>query len=84
MDSCETIDLNVMMLLQNVDFLSYALNINNANSRHWKLYLLEHRELQVAADKATYIIHHLDDPSPWLTEDTIMELKNRIRKAISV
>lgn len=73
-----------MMLLQNVDFLSYALNVNNAKSRHWKLYLLEHSELQVAADKAAYIIHHLDDPSPWLTDDTIQEVKNRIRKAISV
>ncbi|MBQ7422454.1 MAG: hypothetical protein IJV27_09990 [Prevotella sp.] len=84
MESVQTIDVRVVSLLENEDFLRYVLESDGKQHRRWSRFEHEHPLWKPAIDKAIYILQHLDTIGKLLSEEEMDGLKARIKKTLSI
>jgi hypothetical protein len=84
MPHARTIDMYVVSLLENTDFLKYVLDSDATQQCYWQRFEQERPQWHTAIEKATYILQHLDEMQNVLSEEELEALKRRISSALSV
>lgn len=84
MNHVRTIDMYVVSLLENTDFLRYVLDSDSSQQCYWLRFEQERPNWRTAIEKATYILQHLDEVENVLSEDELEALKQRISATLEV
>ena len=73
---------HVMSLLQNVNFIRYALDADERQTAYWDHFSGQCEQAKIAVERARYILQHLDSTTGTFTEDEIEELRERIKNSL--
>lgn len=76
--------LTLASVLQNTDFLNYALGGDREKAERWVVFVKSHPECRDVSDRALDVVDHLDRPSDVLSESELADLREHVARTLSV